>query len=248
MTERIVNEEQAELYQRQSALGLGVPDEVSVVGCGGTGTWVGILCAMIGVPKISLFDDDIIERHNLSRLPFSEESIGKKKTEVLKDFIKVIRPECIILIHDGVHNESDMFKLMGTVFDCNDDIKIQEMIYKYCKKFSISYISVGCNANHITVTSNVEKLWGPGGDRYVVTPMFIVPPMLSSLCAVWNIVKNKHKVDLLLNIKEMFAETMASSDVPVECSNCPMINDCEGCIVHSTESHELCECCPISRE
>ena len=125
---------------------------------------------------------------------------------------------------------------------------MQELIYKYCKKFNIKYISVGCNANHITVTSNVEQLWGPGGDRYVVTPMFIVPPMLSSLCAVWNVVKNKQTIDLLLNIKEMFAEPTASSDVPVECSNCSMMNECEGCVVHSTETHEMCECCPVSME
>ena len=52
MTERAVNEEQTELYQRQSTLGLGVPEEISIIGVGGTGTWTGILCAMIGVPKI----------------------------------------------------------------------------------------------------------------------------------------------------------------------------------------------------
>lgn len=242
----LVNEETIELYKRQKTLGLGVPEEVFIVGTGGTGTWVGIILAMIGVPKINLSDDDIIERHNLSRLPFPEESIGKKKTEVLKDFINTLRPECEVITYEGIHNESDMFKMAGVVFDCNDDIRIQELIYKFCKKFDINYISVGCNANHITVTSSVEQLWGPGGDRYTETPMFIVPPMLSSLCAVWNVVKNRRKVDFLISIHKMFTEQKVLGDVPLECNECPLSDSCEGCTVHVTEQHEICSCCPIS--
>ena len=62
-------------YKRQQKLDLNVKQSVTIVGCGGIGAWVAIFAAMSGIEDIILFDPDILESHNLNRLPFPEKWI-----------------------------------------------------------------------------------------------------------------------------------------------------------------------------
>ena len=71
------------MYTRQEKLDITPPNGVTVIGCGGVGAWVAIDLAMSGVRKLTLFDHDKLEIHNLNRLPFSALNVGKPKTEVL---------------------------------------------------------------------------------------------------------------------------------------------------------------------
>lgn len=241
-------EEEEELYKRHDTLNLTVPQSVSVVGCGGTGTWISIMCAMGGVKTLTLFDSDIVEIHNLSRLPFDfEGSIGRKKTEVLAEHIKRMRPGITIYQYDGIYNDTDLFRLVDDiVFDCNDDYKTQMRIFRYCKEHNIKYVGIGCNADHISVKSQIDKLWGEGPmERYQVVPMFFIPPILAASCALWHIVRKKStNIDVLQGMKYMFTEPSTSS-LPNECTVCPLSDSCEGCVVHGTDVHEMCTCCPV---
>lgn len=198
--------EQSDLYSRHKGIDLRVPEEVFIVGCGGVGTWTSIFLSMMGVKTLHLSDFDILENHNRSRLPYSEEWIGKKKTEALKSFIEAIRPDCDIYTYNGINDESDLLQLAGEiVFDCNDNPKTQDMIWNHCKQNKIKYISIGCNADHITVINDMDMLCrGDGYEPYTVTPMFIIPAIVSSACGVWNAVKNEKQVYVLKQISAMF--------------------------------------------
>lgn len=195
-----------DLYKRHNTLNLDIPEEVFIVGCGGTGTWIGIISAMIGVNSINLFDDDTIENHNRSRLPYPEDWIGKKKTEALRDFIRWIRPECNIYIHGGIRSQLDLISITGKlVFDCNDNPGTQKMVFNHCKKHDLDYIGVGCNANHISVISDLDSIYiNEENDPYEVTPIYIVPPMISSLCALWNVVHKNRDINFLMDMKNIF--------------------------------------------
>lgn len=241
-------DDENELYLRHNTLNLSIPQSVSIVGCGGTGTWTAIMCAMGGVKSITLFDSDIIELHNLSRLPFDfEGTIGRKKTEVLSEFIKRMRPGITVITYDGIYNDSDLFRLIDeVVFDCNDDYKTQMKIYKYCKSNNVHYIGIGCNADHISVKSKIDKLWGEGnGNRYEVVPMFFIPPVLAASCALWHIVRRRsYNIDALQQIKYMFIEP-SSGILPEGCNECPNKENCDGCFVHQLDKYQPCSCCPI---
>ena len=172
-----------------------IPEDIFVVGCGGTGSWSAILAAMMGVKIIHLADHDVIEKHNLSRLPFKEGDIGRPKTEVLKEFILSIRPDCTVYIYGGIHSEMDLFVLTGEViFDCNDNPEIQKMIFKYCEEYRLKYIGVGCNADHLSVIDNLDFVNFGSGDPYEVTPMFVIPAIIASSSGLWNLVKGKEKI------------------------------------------------------
>ena len=198
-----------DLYNRHKGIEMKIPNEIFVVGCGGTGTWTTIMSAMLGTKIIHISDHDVIELHNLSRLPFGEDSIGKLKTDVLRNFVQNIRPDTTIYSYDGIHKESDLFILTGDViFDCNDNPDIQDMIYKYCKDGGLKYIGVGCNADHISILDNLDLVFkSKEHDPYEITPIFLIPPIIAASCALWNVIKNvdnKHKdINVLKKISDM---------------------------------------------
>lgn len=199
-----------DLYDRHKTLDLKIPEEVFIIGCGGTGTWTAVICAMIGVEKIHVFDDDIIENHNRSRLPYPESWIGKKKTEALKLYINNIRPECDVYEYEGIRSEIDLISVNGKlVFDCNDNPKVQKWIFNHCKKNNFNYISIGCNANHVSVISDLDTIFmDENKDMYQVTPMYLVPPMVAALYAIWNVVHGNTDLNFLRTMKSVFgAET-----------------------------------------
>lgn len=182
-----------------------IPNEIFVVGCGGTGTWTSIMAAMMGVKIIHISDHDILENHNRSRLPYKESDIGKLKTDVLKEFILTIRPDITIYSYDGIHTDVDLFILTGDViFDCNDNPVIQDMIYKYCKSQKLKYVGVGCNADHISVLDNLDLVFtSKEHDPYQVTPVFLIPPIIAASCALWNVIKQTDKINVLEDISNM---------------------------------------------
>lgn len=176
------------MYGRQANLGLHPPEKATVIGCGGVGTWVAIDLAMVGVPILHLFDDDDIEAHNLNRLPFGETTIGKPKTEVLKKFIKKIRPHTRIMMH-GKFSSITQSLLAGHVVDCTDKLRVQAQIQAACDKLHHNYYRVGYDGHHITIIDGqhatapkAEAVWedGSGHEGYTTVDSWVVPPQVAA--------------------------------------------------------------------
>jgi len=140
-------------YERQRSLSIPTYN-VSIVGCGGTGTWVALFSAMSGSKKIKLFDSDAIELHNLNRLPFSPAQIGEEKTKVLKELIQQLRPDCTVITFPHVEPDS-LTLLEGVVYDCTDRHNVQNMLQEYCQNQTPKrvYRRVGYDGDHLTVLS-----------------------------------------------------------------------------------------------
>src|SRR5690606_4158396 len=86
----------SEIFHRQQlAFGKSLTQDLSkltvgIIGCGATGSSTAHLLSRLGVGKMLLVDDDIVERSNLSRLygaTAADADAGKSKVDVLKDFI-----------------------------------------------------------------------------------------------------------------------------------------------------------------
>lgn len=241
----LYEDEEETLYSRHTGVKMLVPEEAFVVGCGGTGTWVAIILSMIGTKRIHLSDSDILELHNLNRLPYKVTEIGKNKATSLKNYIHEIRPNCEIITYDGIYNDTGLFQLTSNlVFDCTDDSKTQGILYTYCKDHKKRYVRVGCNADHVTVLGDLEGLWGDGEQRYQVTPISIISPIFASLVAVWHVVNNKYNIDYLKNISDIFKST--SIVTGKVCNECPLKDTCNPCGEHKTSQYEICSHCPIS--
>ena len=57
---------------------------IHIIGCGGIGSWTTLLLAKMGCPNISIYDDDIVEDHNVASQFFNESQLGLLKREALK--------------------------------------------------------------------------------------------------------------------------------------------------------------------
>jgi len=182
------------LYNRQRELQLSVPKAITVVGCGGIGSWVAILSAMSGVNTIYLFDPDVMEEHNRNRLPFCQGGLNKPKVNVVKDYILNIRPEAtVVAVQEKL--EGVLLKLQLTVsdyiVDCTDSPKAQFSIYNECKKYGVRYIRAGYDGTHITVTSAVSG-WIKTDvveETYQTRPSWVVPAVTVAAIAVGKMEK-----------------------------------------------------------
>ncbi len=175
------------LYNRQEKLDLNIPEKVCVIGVGGIGSWIAIFSALSGVKRIKLFDDDILEIHNLNRLPYKQEDVGVDKTIVAEKFLQGIRPNLFVEKYSRLEEES-LLLLDGTVFDCTDSFKTQEMIYKHCKDKGLPYFRTGYDGKHITVTTSLDDVWEgekkPDQGGYTVVPSYAPSPAIAGALAV----------------------------------------------------------------
>lgn len=63
---------------------------IAVLGVGGVGTWIAVGATMMGIEKIYLIDDDLVDEHNLNRQFFQEKHIGTPKVNAMMEIVKSI--------------------------------------------------------------------------------------------------------------------------------------------------------------
>lgn len=104
---------------------------IHIIGCGAIGSTVAENLVRLGLTKITLYDFDYVEPHNIANQMFRQIDIGKTKVEALAEMLIDINPEVkkdIKLIEKGWVGQ----KLAGYVFLCVDNIDLRrEIVEKY---------------------------------------------------------------------------------------------------------------------
>ncbi len=99
-----------------------------IIGCGALGSCTAELLARAGITNITLWDDDIVEAHNLANQLYTEDQIGMLKTEALTKILEDINPVGFNfknLMHKGKYTNEN---LSGFVFLCVDNIEVRKQI------------------------------------------------------------------------------------------------------------------------
>lgn len=107
-------------------------DRIHIVGCGAIGSHVAEQLARYGLTKITLYDFDKVEAHNIANQLFTQEDIGKLKVRAVADYLYKINPEIandIKLVETGYTGQ----KLSGYIFLCVDNIDLRREIATKCK-------------------------------------------------------------------------------------------------------------------
>lgn len=110
---------------------------IHIIGCGSVGSTVAENLARCGVTKMTLWDFDDVEAHNIVNQMFRQQDIGKKKVEALKDLLLDINPE----ISDEIELKPDGWTgktLSGYIFLCVDNIELRRQIVE--KHFDSPYV------------------------------------------------------------------------------------------------------------
>lgn len=96
---------------------------IHIIGCGSVGSTIAENLARCGVGKMTLYDFDTVEAHNVANQMFRAADIGRQKVDALVDIIKEINPEVegIKIKPEGWNGEL----LSGYIFLCVDNIELR---------------------------------------------------------------------------------------------------------------------------
>lgn len=101
-------------------------DRIHIIGCGAVGSTVAENLVRFGLTKITLYDFDTVEAHNITNQMFRSVDIGKPKTQALAEYLQEINPEIIEDLEIQGAYESQ--RLSGYVFLCVDNIDLRREI------------------------------------------------------------------------------------------------------------------------
>jgi hypothetical protein len=73
-----------------------LPDTLNIIGVGATGSNVALIAAKMGFTKFRIWDDDIVEAHNLPNQAYDVCHIGLPKVEALKQVLQRFNPEIVV--------------------------------------------------------------------------------------------------------------------------------------------------------
>ncbi len=152
MTKRIDNFEQrfggiGRLYTPTALTRLSQA-HICVIGIGGVGSWAVEALARSGIGNITMIDMDDICVTNINRqIHALTGNIGKLKTEVMAERIKLINPGCkVYIIDDFLSNENLADYITPNydyVIDAIDSVKTKSALIAYCKRNKIKMITTG---------------------------------------------------------------------------------------------------------
>lgn len=121
---------------------------ICVIGIGGVGSWVVEALARSGIGKITMIDMDDICVTNINRqLPALSGNIGKLKTEVMAERVKLINPECDVRIIDDFLSVENLAEYLVSdydyVIDAIDNVRVKAALINFCKRRKIKVITIG---------------------------------------------------------------------------------------------------------
>lgn len=65
-----------------------IDSPIHILGAGGIGSWTALLLAKMGCVDLSVYDDDVVEDHNVASQCYKENQLGQEKLVALGDNIK----------------------------------------------------------------------------------------------------------------------------------------------------------------
>jgi len=116
---------------------------IAVIGLGGTGSPLAVMLAKMGVKNISLFDFDILEKHNLPRIyGASKSDIGKYKVDIVKKHINSFSDSTVKVYTNDIQRDSDLTSF-DFIFGCIDNHTARDILNTIAFKNAIPYIDTG---------------------------------------------------------------------------------------------------------
>lgn len=121
---------------------------VAVFGVGGVGGYVVEALARAGIGSIDIIDNDVISESNINRQIIADyNTIGRDKTEVMKERILSVNPNCKVKCHktfylpEGDFAKDFDFKSFDYVVDAIDTVAAKIDIICRCKEEDVRVIS-----------------------------------------------------------------------------------------------------------
>jgi molybdopterin/thiamine biosynthesis adenylyltransferase len=111
-----------------------VVDDIHIIGVGATGSFVAMQLARMGVQKITIYDFDTVEVHNIPNQMFDKRHLGQYKVDALESMLKDINPDITIVKNYGRVVASDIAEMSGYLFLLVDSMTARKELFLEAKK------------------------------------------------------------------------------------------------------------------
>lgn len=95
--------------------------EIHIIGVGAVGSFIALTLAKLGIPKITIWDFDTVDEHNITNQVYTTKDIGKPKVEALKQHLLDNNPNMEVITKGKYTNQN----LKGILFLSVDSIKLR---------------------------------------------------------------------------------------------------------------------------
>ncbi len=114
---------------------------VALIGAGGLGSPIALYLAAAGVGRLTLIDDDKVERSNLQRqILHSESRLGQRKVESGRTALLDLNPTIEVVAHDARLDSSNVLDLLGghdVVVDGSDNLPTRYLVNDACLRLGV---------------------------------------------------------------------------------------------------------------
>lgn len=201
---------------------------VAVFGVGGVGGFVVEALARCGVGKLTLFDSDDVAESNINRQIIALHStVGKKKTEVMRDRIADINPAAEVVCNNVFYlpeNADDYdFSEYDYIVDAVDTVSAKLEIIERAYKMGIPVISSMGTGNKLDPT------------RLEIADIYE-----TSVCPLARVMRRELKARGVKKLKVVYSKEepkKSSGRVPASCSFVPSV---AGLIIASAVVRDIC--------
>lgn len=130
--------------------------KVCVVGIGGVGGYVCLMLVRAGIENITIVDFDTVDQTNINRQVVANvETVGKLKTEVMKEMILKINPNCKVDIYSERFCAEMAERLFSTQFDyvvdAIDSVQDKVDLICCCKQKNLNIVSAMGAGNRVAI-------------------------------------------------------------------------------------------------
>jgi molybdopterin/thiamine biosynthesis adenylyltransferase len=188
---------------------------IAIIGTGGLGGHIAEMLTRIGIGRLTLFDPDHFEEHNLNRQNFCTlETLGKSKVTVVQEALERISPTIHIETYAQYFDPLEDFSLIEAcdlIMDALDTPQTKLQLAKICQEKQKSFVhgAIGGFAGQIATDTSLEKLYhtesSDGAEQTLGNPSFNVT-FLASL-------QVSEAIKSILNLGEPLTQTCMVTDL-----------------------------------
>lgn len=176
------------------------------IGAGGVGFWTALAVVLQHRSEefeLHVFDSDNLSESNLNRIPVSRESVGMKKTAMLRDFLTPLAPDVVFAAHENfTSNDFPVLEHADCVFVCTDERVISFQISEYCRAHGIKHVRATYNTHQIQIRDfssdpAQENSWEgvPEPERqYGLPSSWASPAMIAGALALYSAQEGHYEI------------------------------------------------------
>lgn len=183
---------------------------VAIFGIGGVGTYTAEALARCGVGEFVLFDDDKICLTNINRqLIATRKTVGKQKTDVMKERILDINSDAKVTVNQCFYSESNAeefdFSQYSYIVDAIDTVSSKLTLIENAKKAGVPIISCMGAGNKLDPT------------RFEVADIYE-----TSICPLAKVMRHELRARGIESLKVVYSKEPAIKPIEDDNTSCKM--------------------------